>query len=100
MTVAHTPLVTLVGWTHASRVMPDERSSADVSGIVADELVPLKDNAPPVWPLAQLVLSSVAISPLPLESRAVEPERSSNENAATRPVEAPAAFCAPWVVAD
>src|SRR3989442_1171153 len=79
-----------LGLTHASRVIPVVRSSEAESGIVTRLDVPLNESAPPKWPaLDQDVVETLPALPVPEASATVVPLPSSNEYAATRPVDAP-----------
>ena len=85
MTSRQLPL-TVLGLTHASRVMPVVRCSAAASGIVTSALDPLNCSALPYLPVAaQVVLVTVPVLPLPDWSVTVVPDPSSNPYAATKP---------------
>src|SRR5438132_977591 len=76
------------GLTQPSSVIPVVRSSDAASGIVTHELAPLNERAPAYLPaLDQVALETVPALPLPDQSVTVVPDPSSNEYAATNPVE-------------
>src|SRR5689334_10638855 len=78
--------VTLVGLSHASRVMALVRSSDGLSGIRTIDDVPLNWSAPPYFPvLVHVPFCTVPLFPLPDRSFSVAPAPSSNEYAATGP---------------
>jgi hypothetical protein len=78
-------LVTAVGLTHASSVMPLVRRSDVASATVTLAFVPLKLSAFPYLPwVVQVALLMVPEFPLPERSVVFEPEPSLNEYAATR----------------
>src|SRR5690348_11207213 len=79
-------LVTLLGSTQASRVIPVVRCSEAASGMVTMEEVPLKDRASPYLPAVdQVALLIVPLLPLPDLSVTVVPVPSSKAYAATSP---------------
>ena len=82
------------GLTHASRVMPLERSRDAESAIVTQSLTPSKERALPVLPVAQVGPESEPLLPEPELSAAVLPEPASNEYAPTSPLTAAAAGAA------
>ena len=73
------------GLTHASSVIPVDRSSELVSAIVTQSLTPSKERAPPFLPAAQTAPESVPWLPLPEVSATEVPEPASNEYAPTSP---------------
>ena len=74
----------MVGLTQASSVIAVARCNEAASGTVTRELVPLKLSALPYLPAAaQAVFARVPLLPFPDASATVEPDPSSNENAAT-----------------
>src|SRR6266568_5714253 len=79
------PLVTILGFTHASRVIPVDRCSAALSGMVMIVLAPLNVTAPPYLP--DVVHEPFAIAPpfpFPVKSFNAVPEPSLNPKAARR----------------
>src|SRR5438046_1621962 len=77
----------LLGFTHASSVIPVVRCSAAASLTVTQSLVPLKSSAPPmpVRPCVQVAPVIVPVLPLPETSLTIEPEPSLNPYAAISP---------------
>src|SRR4051812_48939991 len=74
-----------VGYTQASRVMPDDSRSRALSATVTQLLVPLNDRALPYFPAVTQVAPEIApVSPLPAASAAAAPAPSSNPYAATK----------------
>jgi hypothetical protein len=68
----------LLGRTQASTVIPVVRASAALCGTSTLSSTPSNDSAPPCLPLAvQVAPDTVPLEPVPLASRAVEPEPSS-----------------------
>src|SRR5215470_1911080 len=85
MTSCHV-LVTFVGFTHASRVIPVVRCKEAESLIVTRELVPLNTSAFPYFPpVVHVVFDNVPLLPLPEMSFTTVPVSSSKLYAATRP---------------
>ncbi len=78
----------MAGFTHASSVIALDRCSEAESGTVTRELVPLKLNARPYLPATQAVFATDPLLPLPDASDTVDPDPSSNPNAATKPATA------------
>ena len=74
------------GRTHASTVIPDERSSEAESGIVTQSLTPSKLNADANRPdELHVAPDTVPLFPRPEESATVAPEPALNPYAATSP---------------
>jgi len=79
-------LVTAVGRTHASIVIPVVRCSDPESATETSDDVPLNDNADPNFPDADHVAPlTVPLLPFPDASATDDPDPSSNENATTKP---------------
>src|SRR2546423_13382623 len=80
-------LVTLLGFTQPSSVMPLVRCRRALSLTVTQALVPLKDRALPNLPVAaQVALARAPVRPCPEASAALVPAPSLKPYAATRPV--------------
>src|SRR5919199_6196737 len=77
-----------LGFTHASIVIPLERSSEFESATVTSDVAPSNEAAAPYFPAAVHVVEALREPALPFPdvSAAVVPAPSSNESAATRPV--------------
>ncbi len=100
ITLIHSWAFNAVGLTQASNVIPTLRSSDAESFTVTDELVPLKDNAPPNFPVfVQPPTLTVPLFPFPEVSRAMVPVPSSKPYTATGPVETLAVVIAMAVAA-
>jgi hypothetical protein len=81
-TSRHPP--TVDGFTHASSVIARLSWSEALSGTVTRELPPSKLSASPYLPaLTRLVFTAVPEFPFPDASATVDPDPSSNPNAAT-----------------
>jgi hypothetical protein len=68
----------VVGFTHASSVIPVVRSSDAASAIVTQSSSPSNASAPPARPVARVAPEIVPGLPLPDASVAVVPDASSN----------------------
>src|SRR5579872_2082746 len=80
-------LLTVDGFTQASRVMALVKCREAESGMVTRAVVPLKTRALPYLPVAvQVAFEIVPVLPLPEASVTVVPEPSSKEYAPTSPV--------------
>src|SRR3954451_21609496 len=72
--------VLFVGFTHASRVIPDDRCRSAASLIVTQSLTPSNLSALPVWPVVVQVASRIVpVWPRPVVSVSVVPDPFSNE---------------------
>src|SRR5512132_2519287 len=90
MTTVRYALPSVLGRTQPSSVMPVVRSSEFASGTLTYAFVPLKESAPPYFPLVdQVAFESVPELPVPDWSVAVGPEPASKPKAATRPGRGP-----------
>src|SRR5450432_2255125 len=80
-------LVSAVGMTQASSVMPVVKSSALESGTVTQLLVPLNDSAPPNFPVVTRVAPLIVPTfPVPELSTTLAPLVSSKPYDATKPL--------------
>src|SRR6185312_8636316 len=95
-TVRHGP-PSWLGFTHASTVIPDVRSSVDASGTVTIAFVPLNWSALPYFPVVtQVALVIAPLFPRPEVSPTDVPLPSSNEYAATSPAGAFVTTAVAW----